>query len=183
MEFKGRIKYCTAQPDGTYILAIETRDFAHIRQEYDELAQANECRIKVAKWAEKRSKDANAYFHVLVGKIAEKIERSNAWVKNQLIGEWGQFEFIGEHIAEIETEVPPEQMLELTDTHVRLDRMDFTESGERYVYQLMRGSHTYDSREMARLIDGAVQYCEVLGIEHKTQEEIERLVELWKRSY
>jgi hypothetical protein len=40
---------------------------------------------------EKRSLNANAYFHVLSGKIAEKLGTSLTHEKNRLIREYGQY--------------------------------------------------------------------------------------------
>ncbi|MEE1017932.1 MAG: hypothetical protein UH824_00435, partial [Acutalibacteraceae bacterium] len=42
------------------------------------------------------------------------------------------------------------------------------------------GSSTYDTAQMSRLIDMAVQDCEALEIETKTPDEIARLVSLWQ---
>jgi hypothetical protein len=64
-----------------------------IRGEYDRLKD-KECRLKVVQYREGRSLDANAYFHVLVGKIAEVTDNSKVYIKNKLIAEYGQHEII-----------------------------------------------------------------------------------------
>jgi hypothetical protein len=57
------------------------------------------------------------------------------------------------------------------------------DNGKLYrVYMVMRGSHTYDTKEMARLIDGTVSEAKELGIETMPPDELKRMVELWKVS-
>jgi hypothetical protein len=46
----------------------------------------------------------------------------------------------------------------------------------------MRGSHTYDSREMSRLIDGTVSEAKELGIETLSPAELERMKQQWRVS-
>ena len=48
--------------------------------------------ITVKRLRKKRSLNANAYFHVLVGKIAEKNHTSKAFTKNLLMARYGQEE-------------------------------------------------------------------------------------------
>lgn len=46
--------------------------------------------VEMKKYRQKRSLDANAYFHVLVGKIADALTISKAKAKNVLICKYGQ---------------------------------------------------------------------------------------------
>lgn len=41
------------------------------------------------------------------------------------------------------------------------------------------GSSTYDTRQMAMLIENLVQDCQALGIETRPEEEIRSLLEAW----
>lgn len=52
-----------------------------------------------------------------------------------------------------------------------------TKSGEEmgHAYIVIRGSHTYDSKEMSRLINGLVQECRQQDIETMTPAEIEEM--------
>ena len=43
------------------------------------------------------------------------------------------------------------------------------------------GSSSFNSKQMARLIDGVVQDCKVYGIETKSQKEIDSLLESWDK--
>lgn len=43
------------------------------------------------------------------------------------------------------------------------------------------GSSSFNSKQMARLIDGVVQDCKAYGIETKSQKEIDSLLESWDK--
>ena len=47
-------------------------------------------------------------------------------------------------------------------------------------YLLYKHTHTLDSKEMARLIDGAVQDAKQLGIETKTPQQLAEMKSLWR---
>ena len=135
--------------------------------------------ITVKKLSKKRSLNANAYFHVLVGKIAEALHISKARAKNILLGKYGQREFDskGQLIISVRSDI---DLLEREDLHCvivgygKVNDTDFTH------YAIVRPSHTYDSMEMAALIDGTVQDAKELGIPTMTPNEIARMKELWK---
>lgn len=137
-------------------------------------------RINVSVDKEKRSLDANAYFHVLVDKLRYvlSMERptSFAAVKNRLIADYGQIWYIDDRPAVYKTNVPPEVMIEQEEPHTKL--FHTSEDGA-YWYRLYRGSHTYNSAEMYHLIQGTIQECRQVGIETKTPEELARLEGLY----
>lgn len=127
---------------------------------------------------EKRSLNSNSYFHLLAAKIAQKINEPNTHVKNRLIREYGQWELIDGKIPTITVKPEYEEMiLDVDGLHVKPTGKD--ENG-RLVFGLMRGSHTYDTAEMSRLIDGTVSEAKELGIETLTPEQLERMKAAWK---
>lgn len=132
------------------------------------------------KWREKRSRDANAYFHVLAHKIAQKLDPpiSDANSKNFLIGRYGQPEMTDDKVGVfIKTNIQPEEMQEQEYLHCRPVKAGDNGS---VIYRVYRGSHTYDTKEMSVLIDGTVQEAKNLGIETMPPEEVERLVKTWR---
>ena len=54
---------------------------------------------------------------------------------------------------------------------------------EVYFYKVYRGTHTYDTKEMAKMIDGTIQECKQVGIDTATPAEIERMQQLWEQHY
>ena len=111
-------------------------------------------RVTVKQWREKRSLDANAYFHVLVGKIADKLTLSKAKAKNVLICKYGQPQFLPDgNIMVYKTNAPEEFMWEQESIHCI--PVKYEEAAT--FYKVYRGSHTYDTTEMSVLIDGTVE--------------------------
>ena len=150
-----------------------------IRGEYDRLKD-KECRLKVVQYREGRSLDANAYFHVLVGKIAEVTDNSKVYIKNKLIAEYGQHEIINGSLVSL----PLDNDIEVYDLefcHLQPTASTTTnKAGKLFRINLvMRGSHTYNTKEMSELIKGTVAEAKELGIETATPQEIKEMEERW----
>ena len=143
--------------------------------EMDELKGLLDITAKVHR--EKRSLNANSFFHVLAGKIAEKVGTSLTHEKNRLIRDYGQYEMIDDLIPTVTVKAQYEdRMLDLDSVHLKT----IERHGETIRMAFLRGSHTYNTAEMSRLIDGAVSDAKDLGIETMTTAEIERMKALWK---
>lgn len=134
--------------------------------------------INVKKTTKGRSLNANAYFHVLVGKIAEKLNISKARAKNMLLGKYGQRELTdkGQVIISVRSDI---DMMEREDLHCvsvgygKVNETEFTH------WAIVRGSHTYDNLEMNALLTGTVEDAKELGIQTESPDEIERMKALW----
>ena len=142
--------------------------------------QDKELSIEVKEYKEKRSLNANSYFHVLVDKIAEVQGVSHSEIHNHLIADYG---YMDEEIKNVimDADVPWER---LDSIHLRPTSYTKTmDNGKLYrIYIVMRGSHTYDTKEMSRLIDGTVYEAKQLGIEVLSPNELERIKQTWKAS-
>ena len=138
-----------------------------------------ELNIAAKKIRGKRSLNANAYFHLLVGKIAEKNHTSKAFAKNLLMARYGQEEIInGErYIISALSSIP---MSEREDIHTKVVGYGYVKDKEFTHYCVLKPTHEYDSAEMSALIDGAVEEAKALGIQTITPNEIERMKQLWK---
>lgn len=126
----------------------------------------------------KRSLNANAYFHVLVGKIADKLTISKARAKNILLGKYGQREILddGPFVISIIDKV---DMLERENIHcVAIGQGEV--KGKNFIHwAVIRPSHEYDTKEMAALIDGTIEDAKELGIETLSENEIKRMEAAW----
>lgn len=137
--------------------------------------------ITAKKHRKRRSLDANAYFHVIVGKIADKLGISKTRCKNILIGRYGQQDFLDEGQPVIlKTNISVEKMMEQEFLHCQPCGVKVENGSEVIFYKVFRGSHTYDSKEMSVLIDGTVQEAKELGIEVIPPAELERMMKAWK---
>lgn len=132
--------------------------------------------IEIKKYRAKRSLDANAYFHVLVGKIADVLTISKAKAKNVLICKYGQPQLLPDgSIMVYKTNAPEEFMWEQESIHAIPIRYEEKAT----FYKIYRGSHTYDTKEMSVLIDGTVADAKELGIETMTPVELAEMKERW----
>lgn len=116
----------------------------------------------VTEHREKRSLSANSYFHAMCGKIAEKMRESNIEVKNQMISDYGVVDpEMGFITMKDSVDWKKVEGLHLHPTA----QTQVLGGGVLYrVYCVMKGSHEYDTKEMARLIDGTIQEAINIGI-------------------
>lgn len=149
---------------------------ARLPDDVEGMQQADDLDIVVKRHKEKRSLNANAYFHVLAGQIASFTGNTLTHEKNRLIREYGQYEYVDGKIPTITMKPEYEDgMLDMESIHVRV--VSRTDAEVRF--GLMRGSHTYNTAEMARLIDGTVQEAKAAGIETLSPADLERMKAAW----
>ena len=148
--------------------------------EINRLSKLPALSIMADKEKKKRSLDANAYFHLLVGKIADVQRISKPYAKNLLLGRYGQREtdeFGKPLVVSILAEI---DMMEREDIHLYPVGHGSVQNKEFTHYAVIRGSHTLDSKEMSILIDGTVSEAKDMGIETLPEHEIRRMEELWR---
>lgn len=151
-----------------------------LETEFTDVFNKAEVEITVGEAKKKRSKDANAYFHVLVGKIADKLRMSKMECKNIMLSRYGQYEYQDgkRMVISVDSDI---DMMNREDIHC--SALGYGEiNGKQFThYAIMKPSHEMTSYEMAKLIDGVVDEAIALGIETKTPEELERLKSLWNQ--
>lgn len=152
------------------------RDF---RDDFDRL-KGLELDVEIKRHREKRSKDANAYFHVLVNKIAAERGGKDDDVKQQLVVEYGALDR-DEDGTVIGFKLPASVDVDKIYPYVRcFDTRE--ENGKLFkCYLVYKHTSDMDSREMARLIDGAISEAREMGIETDTPEQLARYKEEWER--
>lgn len=135
--------------------------------------------VEITKYREKRSRDANAYFHVLVNKIAAVQGLSDTEVKRLLVIDYGALER-DEAGKKVGAKVPAS--VDITQYYPYARCYDtVTENGKEYTcYLFYKRTHTLNTKEMARLIDGAVKEAKALGIETLPPHELEALEAAWE---
>lgn len=141
--------------------------------------------IEIKEHREKRSLSANAYAHVLIDKLSDKLGISKPRCKNIMLGRYGQRMYLDDENtipAIIKSNVPVSIMLEIEETHFFPCGMKKEDDQELIFYRMIRGSSTYDSKEMATFIDGIVSECKEQGIEIMPPEELERMVNAWQKA-
>nr|DAE57305.1 MAG TPA: NinB protein [Caudoviricetes sp.]DAJ16234.1 MAG TPA: NinB protein [Podoviridae sp. ct13o21]DAP50341.1 MAG TPA: NinB protein [Caudoviricetes sp.] len=171
---KARLHDLSLARDGAYLLTIATRE--NIGPLFDELHETD-VDVTVKKHREKRSLDANAYFWVLVDRLAEKTRIPKTDIYRRYIREIG-----GNH-----------EMVCVIDSAVKKLRNGWEHNGLGWQTDTMPsripgctnvilyyGSSTYNTRQMSHLIDMAVQDCQEQNIETLSPEKLAGMMEEWR---
>lgn len=153
---------------------------ADFRNEFDRLRE-HDISIEIKQYRKKRSKDANAYFHVLVNKIAETQGLGNDEVKKGLVIEYGALAKDDDGYT-VGFKLPVSVNIDTIYPYAKI--FDVREENGRTFncFLVYKQTRDLDSKEMARLIDGAVYVAKDLGIETDTPDQLAKYKEEWGRS-
>ena len=178
MDYTGTIRDMFRGMDGKFTVSL------NIEEEPGDIEKLKDkrLRIKITEYKEKRSLDSNAYFHVLCDKLRQKLRMSMARCKNHLIADYGQIMYLEDNIPLIyKTNVKPTLPGDFWfGFEQELVKTEIEKGKEVYFYRMYRGSHTYNTLEMSRLISGTVEECKAQGIETMPPEQIERMLSAWQ---
>ena len=126
----------------------------------------------------KRSMNANNYFWQLVYQIAEKLGREKEELYLEYVKRVGPFKDFTLSEDEAKTFRVAWSML---GTGWPTEQVDYSPSGREVIVRAYYGSSQYNTRQMSRLIDMAVEDAKDLGIEVLTPMELDRLKGEWGR--
>ena len=133
-------------------------------------------KIDVSKTRQHRSLNANAYFYQLCGEIAEAIDSSKDEVHHQMIFRYGQYKRTKDGNLVFCMRPTSEDFMDDPTRHLKPTGRTEMRNGVSYSWYVeMRGSHEYNTQEMAKLIDGVVSECKELGIETLSDDELRRI--------
>ena len=146
----------------------------------DSFPEEKEYIITVKEFKEKRSISANNYFWTLVDKLAEKLLIEKTEIYRSYIKEIGGNNYL----------------VCCTNNAVSDLCKDWSERGTGWIYELedsklpgctnvrlYYGSSNYNTTQMSRLIDMAVQDCKEQDIPTYSQEELQKLCDEWGLRY
>lgn len=138
--------------------------------------------ITIKRPTKKRSLDANGYCWVLCQKIAETVSRDGTYINKEdvyrrAIKNSGEFVDIAVSNRAVDETIKAWRangLGWLTENLGAARNLKHCTKLRCYY-----GSHVYDTQQMSRLIDCLVDECMQLGIQTRTQEEINSLIEEW----
>ena len=180
MRVSGRI--AGAQIDfksGKPLLTLEVNERHDFELMVDELKDCERLSVEVKPFRQRRSLDANAYFWVLCDKLAEKLNRSKVDIYREYVKDIG-----GNNEVVCVKNIALDRLCQgwrrngigwLTETFP--SKIDGCTNVILYY-----GSSSYDSAQMARLLDLIIQDCKELGIPTETPNEIARLKSMWSEA-
>ena len=130
-----------------------------------------------------RTKEANAYYWQLCSQIAAARKISKTEEHNRLLSEYGQ-ESYTDGVLDWVVKAEDFDWTRCQTAHYRPSgRVVHLADGTALpIYWVIRGSHTYNTEEMARLIDGACYEAKVHGIDPKTPDERAKMMAAWEES-
>lgn len=157
-------------------LELDTNDFAPI----EELSKLEKLTVVIKKWFKKRSLDANAYLWVLADKIAKKLSDEGSVVTKEdvyidAIKQMGVFESL----------IISEKAFDHFKLIWEKQGLGYVIEEERRKDNCIRikcyyGSSSYNTKEMSYVINLLVEAAKNYGIETKTEQEINSLLNSWK---
>ena len=143
--------------------------------------------ITAKKHRKKRSLDANAYYWQLISKLADKLEVSNAYMHNVTLRRYGQFEDVDGKLIYIvipDGENGEMKALEAESYHIKpTSQVKTGADGLMYrTHIMLRGSSTYNTKEMSRLISGLITDCKEQGIDTMPPDDFKRMMDMYDQN-
>ena len=177
LELTGKIAGVSfSYENGNPMVTFEMQEKKTALDMVDTLRYYDKLQIKVGKFRNKRSLDANAYCWTLIGKLAEKLNVTTTEIYRAAIKEIGG----------------NSDIVCIQDKAVQSLREGWERNGIGWQTEtipskldgctnviLYYGSSTYDTEQMSRLINNIVTECKLQGIETKSKEEIDSLLSRW----
>ena len=173
----GKLKDLTVNLDGTQNITVTVQ--SDFRETFDELCN-KEIVIDIKKYSKRRSLDANAYCWSIIDQIAKKQHIKKSEVYKNAIRDIGGVSAI---ICVASEAV--ECLCKGWEAHGEGWQTEAVKSAfEGFTnVTLWYGSSVYDSGQMSALIDSLKQDADALGIVTMTEQETNRLLELWGKKH
>lgn len=151
-------------------LTLSVNEEAAAKNLFDDLHEAEKLSIKIDKYREKRSLNANNYAWKLLTEIGNVVRASKDEVYMLMLKRYGQSEIIS-----VLAHIPIKEYVKYCE-----EAGESTLNGKLFKhYKVYKGSSEFDTREMSIFIDGVVSEAKELGIQTMTPDEIAKLKSLW----
>ena len=169
---------CAQLMNGNIRLAFETYgriDHKQFTQYTKWLYEEKKLIVDITPYRHQRSLNANAYMWVLLSKMADALNTDKDSLYLEVLDRYGVFT----HII-----VKPEVVARVKNEWRTVRELgEVTINGKVGIQlQCYFGSSTYNTKEMATLIDGIVSECKDLEIETLPPAELQEMKDLWEGS-
>lgn len=176
---KARIESYERLYSGEYRMCLLTSE----KPDLDGLKD-KDVKVSIKQYRASRSLDANAYYWTILSKVAEAVHISKPFAHNVMLRKYGQLEtWDGKHLIMYVPDTDEAGKKVDEDEYVHLKPTSGVKLGNDGVmyraYKLIRGSSTYDTKEMSELISGLVSEADEMGIKTITPLEAQRMKEQW----
>jgi len=179
MEIIGQLAPILSDAQGRRVITITTdkldKDDAVALLKLQEESNEKKVCIDIRKYVEKRSTQANRYMWELCGKLAEKLKLPKIDIYRKYIYELGICKNL-----EI-SESASKTFIKAWEDRGLGWIAEVLEKNEKYaVINAYYGSSSFNKNQMQKLIKSIVEDCKLQGIETKTPQQIEDLINLMK---
>lgn len=169
-DLTGRLHYGVSfTANGNPIITLEMNEKFPTLKMVDELHDAK-LSVKIDKFREKRSLNANNYAWKLMTEIGNRTRQSKEDVYFLMLKRYGQSEMIS-----VMAHIPIGEYVKYCE-----EAGESTLNGKLFKhYRVYKGSSEFDTKEMSIFIDGVVSEAKDLGINTDTPEQIAKMKDLW----
>lgn len=184
MEAAGILKTVSRDwQSGKFLLTFEVE--GDITQQLEGIREQR-LSIVARRFRKKRSLDANAYYWQLLSRLAESAGISKNRAHNLMLRRYGQMETVDGRMIYVvvpDDDSGEEKALEAETYHIKpTSEVKQARDGAAFrTYIMLRGSSTYDTREMSELINGLVSECREMGIETMTPDQLAEMMALYEQ--
>lgn len=135
-------------------------------------------KYKLEEYKEKRSKDANAYFHLLVNKLARHYSMSDKDMKIKMNLDYGTIA-TDKNNKTLGCKVPNGTDMKAFYEYAKWYKEDET-GNDCYIFY--KRTHELNSLEFSQLLNGVVEECRHAGIETLDERELKHLIDSYEVS-
>lgn len=173
MESKGKVISIARDMDGGVLL---TTSLSGVNwHELESLDKNTDYRIKIVKWAGKRSDSQNNYMWELTDQIAMKVGSTRDEIHAEHMQKYG---LLAEGSNTIPAYQEPEEAFPPMPNGNRyyFKFLGQSEDMKWKSYKRIRGTHEYNTKEFSYFLDRVIEDAKELGIETLTPAELERMM-------
>ena len=161
MEFKAELnKIPLKVEDGSYILSFNLGKDAHIAYEIYEQYMKAPVKVKIEKYREKRSDEANRMFWACISKMADALHLDNWEMYLRELKKYGTYTPLIIKKEALEDLKKMWRTVEIVG-----ERVDSASHEEYYEVLCFYGTSQYNSKEFARLLSGVLEDMRDLGLD------------------
>jgi hypothetical protein len=183
MNMTGKIHSVAFTVDGKPLVSFEINEGQPGLKAAQKFKECPKINIKLSEYKAGRSLNANAYYWLLIGKLAKALNISTSYCHNVMLRRYGVLEMVDDtpiYLMIQDTDEAQKKIDEAETYHVKpTSNVRTGKDGKMYrTYMLLKGSHQFDTAEMAALISGLRDECTQVGIPVETPDEIANLLSM-----
>lgn len=179
----GKIHSVAFTVDGKPLISFEVNEGPPALKMAQKFKECPKLNIKLSEHKKGRSLNANAYYWTLIGKLSKVLKISTSYCHNVMLRRYGVLELVDDtpvYMLIPDTDEAERKADEAETFHIKpTSNVREGKDGKMYrTYMLLKGSHSFDTAEMAALISGLRDECTQVGIPVETPDEIANLLSL-----